>query len=96
MHRLMGLVVAGGMILAGISGALAFSAQPSNPAMDRAIGNRLADPEDLADQMSGPPTGGDATVMHFGGMTTQFSTPRQSPFLDDGSAAGFRPVPADR
>ena len=93
MRHIMGLTAASlVMFLAGVSGALAFSTQASNPGMDRAVSNRLADPEDLADQMSGSQTGGSSTtIMHFGGMTTQFSTPPSSPFLDN-STAGSGPV----
>ncbi len=93
MRRIMGVMAASLiMFLAGISDALAFSTQTSKPVMDRAVSNRLADPEDLADQMSGSQTGASSTtVMHFGGMTTEFSNPPASPFLDN-STAGSGPV----
>ncbi len=90
------LAAAAVVIFAATSGALAFSTQTSNPAMDRTTSNRLADPEDLMDSASTPQLGGGGTsIMHFGGMTTQFSTPSSSPFLDN-STAGFGPTIRDR
>jgi hypothetical protein len=67
------LILIAGVVafLSGAEGASAFSTQPVDPVT---VGNRLADPDELAEKMSNGQSGG--TVFGLpGGLRLQFSAP---------------------
>ena len=65
------LIAAVMALLSGTYSASAFTTEPANPVT---INNRLADPDELADKMSNPQSGGTLFGLP-GGPTLQFSTP---------------------
>jgi len=75
MNRMLIAVAGFVAFLSGVQGAEAFTTQPVSP---ETMGNRLADPDELADRMSNGQSGGTTFGVPGGHMMLQFSAPPSS------------------
>ena len=68
MHRAIALLVCVAALFALVPSALAFTSQPGNPVT---MSNKLADPDDIAEQISN----GQSPLAQQGGTNLQFTAP---------------------
>jgi hypothetical protein len=76
----------------GASGAFAFTTVTSSTSTDSKANARLADPDELMNNMANEQSSGGTRTMHFGGATLQLNGPgaaSRSPFLPSPAAQGL-------